>query len=1040
MGVIKLAAKKPVTTSMLMLLVLILGVTSLSRLPLDLLPAMEIPYAVVSTSYSGVGPEEMETLVTSPIESAIATVGGIKNLTSTTREGNSLVIAEFVFGTDMNFAALEMREKLDLIKGMLPSDASTPMVLKIDPSAMPIIQLSVAGEDLQALQDFAEDVLKPRLERIDGIASVSVSGGFTQQVDVIVNQEKLLGHGLTMDQVAQVLGAENLNLPGGKARLGYDDLTTRTVGQFASLEEMRLMPITLRSGGVITLGEVAEVVLATPAQTTISRVNGVHSIDVSVQKQSATNTVNVAALVRAELDKLGQEYPTTTIHMVMDQSEFIRLSISNLTQNALHGALLAILMLFIFFRSFRTTLVIAISIPISIIATFILMFYSGVTLNMMTLGGFALAVGMLVDNSIVVLENVYRFMEEGHSRFDAAVKGAAEVAMSITGSTLTTIAVFVPIVFVEGITSMIFKELALTTAMALIVSLVVALTVVPMLSAQLLKVTEKTKDVKSVTGVRKVFARFDVMFDKVLLGYRRLLRWSMANRKKTLLAGFLIFIVCMGSMLSLGAEFLPAMDEGMFSVSIRLPTGYDLKETTRVTLPIEELLLTLPEVESVSTTIGSGGNMGLSASSANRATISVQLVGRGERTRSTVQIADFVRESLVDVAGARIEVTVTQATMGGGLGGSAISISLKGKDIETLEHLSNVFIETISSVEGTREVRSNLSSAHPEIQIRVNRLAAAQYGMTSAQVANTVRTNLSGRTATRYRHGGSEINVVVRGDKRYADNAELLEQMLVSTPTGANVPLGQLATISVATGPITINRDGQARSITITGDIAGRDMRSVSRDIAASLSELHIPDGYIYTIGGQNQEMMTSFMQLGLALLLAIVLVYVILAAQFEALLQPFTIITAVPLSFSGGALLLFLTRKPISVTALIGAIILAGIVVNDAIVLIDYIDTRRKMGESREEAIENAGPIRLRPIVITTLTTVLGLIPMALGLGEGGETLAPMALVVIGGLSMATLLTLVIVPSIYTLFDDIHLWIAKKLGRTDKEVVSHGA
>jgi len=1014
MEFIKLAAKKPVTTTMLMLLVVILGVTSLSKLPLDLLPAMEIPYAVVSTSYSGVGSEEVETLITRPIESAIATVGGIKNLTSTTREGSSMVIAEFVFGTDMNFAALEMREKIDLIKGMLPSDASAPMVLKIDPSAMPIIQLSVAGEDLLELQDFAEDVLKPRLERIDGVASVSVSGGFTQQVDVIVNQEKLLGHGLAMDQLAQVLGAENLNLPGGKARLGYEDLATRTVGQFTSLEEMRLLPITLRSGGVIPLGEVAEIILTTPEQTTISRVNGVGSIDVSVQKQSGTNTVNVAALVRKELDALKQEYPTVTMHLVMDQSEFIRVSIDNLTQNALHGALLAIFMLFIFFRSMRTTLVIAISIPISIIATFILMFYSGVTLNMMTLGGFALAVGMLVDNSIVVLENVYRFMEEGHSRFDAAVKGAAEVGMSITGSTLTTIAVFVPIVFVEGITSMIFKELALTTAMALIVSLVVALTVVPMLSAQLLKVTAKTKDVKSVTGFRRIFARFDVFFENVLMGYRRLLQWSLINRKKTLLAGFLVFIVCMGSMFSLGAEFLPTMDEGLFSVSIRLPTGYDLQETTRITLPIEDMLLTIPEVESVSTIIGSGGNMGLSTGSPNRASISVQLVGRSERTRSTVEISDVVRTQLEDVVGARIEVTVSSATLGGGLGGSAISISLKGKDIETLEYLSQVFIEAISEVEGTREVRSNLSTASPELQIKVNRLAAAQYGLSSAQVANTVRANLSGRTATRYRHGGSEINVVVRGDKRYANNAELLEQMLIATPTGANVPLGQLAAISVESGPITISRDGQARSITITGDIAGRDVRSVSRDIVASLSELHVPDGYIYTIGGQNQEMMTSFIQLALALALAIVLVYVILAAQFEALLQPFTIITAVPLSFS--------------------------VVVNDAIVLVDYIDTRRKMGESREEAIVNAGPIRLRPIVITTLTTVLGLLPMALGLGEGGETLAPMALVVIGGLSMATLLTLVIVPSIYTLFDDIHLWIAKKMGRSDQRVISHGA
>jgi HAE1 family hydrophobic/amphiphilic exporter-1 len=1030
MSVIRLAVQRPVTTTMLVLIVVILGITSLTRLPIDLLPALEIPIAVISTNYSGVGPEEIERLITSPIEQAVATVGNIKNITSRTSEGASLVIAEFNFGTDMNFAALEIRENIDLIRRLLPADATNPMVMRIDPNALPVLQISLTGStDLGEMQNFAEDIIKPRLERLDGVASVTVSGGFEQQVEINVNQEKLQGYAITLDQIAQILGAENLNLPGGTSRLGDANLTTRTLGEFASLEELRALPIPLRTGGIVLLGELGEVTLGEKERTSIGRMNGLPSIGVSIQKQSGTNTVRAANLINAELAQVRREFPSIQMNTVFDQSTFIKLSIGNLVENAVVGALLAMLILLLFFRNFRTTLVIGTSIPVSIIATFTLIYYNGITLNIMTLGGFALGVGMLVDNSIVVLENVYRFMEDGHSRFDAAVKGTTEVAMSVTTSTLTTVAVFLPIVFVEGLTSILFKELALTISMSLIVSLVVSLTLVPMLCGKLL-VVEPVKD-HSVSKtarwatIKRLFIWFDNWFQRVSVAYRRLLVLCIRNRALTIAVGLAVFAVSMASILSLGSEFIPTLDEGQFSVNITLPAGGQLHDTDEVVTEIELMLRSFPEIETVRSSIGGSSGIGMRTQTTNRAAIEVQLIARDARNRSTAEVADLVRNYVSTIPGARIGVEITSSTMlGGGLAGAPLSISLKGRDVDVLRDLGELIADVVRSVEGTREVRSNVGDAVPEIQIRVNRQQAAQYGLTAAQIASSVRTTLSGRMATRYKLDGREIDVILRGDERFQEDAGFLGQIMVPTPIGSTVPLGQVADIVVDLGPFTINRDGQARTVTITSQVFGRDIGSIASEVKARLEQIEFPLGYVYDIGGQNRELREAFSQLSIALLLAIALVYMILAAQFEALLQPFTIILTVPLSFSGGALALFLTRRPLSVPALIGAIILAGIVVNDAIVLIDYVDTRRRSGETRTEAIYNAGPIRLRPIIITTLTTVIGLIPLALGLGEGGEAMAPMATAVIGGLSLATLLTLVLIPVVYTVFDDAGQWI----------------
>ncbi|SHK34609.1 efflux RND transporter permease subunit [Paramaledivibacter caminithermalis] len=1029
MNLSKIAVKRPVTIVMITFMIIILGVVSLTKLPIDLFPEIEVPIAIVSTSYSGVGSQEMEELVTKPIEEAIATVSDIENVRSISSEGSSIVVAEFAFGTDMDFATLDMREKVDMVKGLLPEEAGTPMVLKIDPNAFPIIQLSLSnGGDLAKLQVIGEDSIKPKLERLPGVASVDVSGGKENQIEVVVNMEKLNGYGLTIDRLSQILRAENLNLPGGEVKKGKQKLTIRTMGEFQSVEEISSLPITLPSGGIVYLSDIADVNMNYKEVESIVKTNGKNSINISIQKQSGTNTVKVADRVNQELEKLKNEFPDIEINVVMDQSEFIKQSIDNVIKNAIVGAVLAIFILYLFLRNVRTTFIIGTAIPISIIATFILIYFYGITLNMMTLGGLALGVGMLVDNAIVVLENIYRFRQEGYSRKEAAIKGAQEVGMAVTASTLTTVAVFLPMVFVEGITSAIFKEFSLSVAMSLGASLIVSLTLIPMLCSKFLKV-DRMQGKKHHGRFRLfdfLYDSFDKIFAKVESIYKKILNWAIGHRKSTVAIAIAIFITSMASAVMVGAEFFPETDEGQFTVNISLPEGSKLESTHEVVLEIEDSIKNIKEVETIFSTIGSTGRRFSSSNSSNTGSVYVVLKDLKDRKRSTSEVADEVRKMVMDIPGAEVGVEVTSQGMGGGTG-APISVDIKGDDLDELKKIADDLKTSIEGIEGTREVKSSFGEGIPEVQIKIKRKNASQYGLTSAQIASSIKGTILGQTATRYKFDGEEIDVVIKGDSIFKESISNLGQTSIKTPMGIDVPLNQIADISIDRGPVTINRDDQVRTVSVTSQIMGRDLGSITKDIEKVLSQYPMPEGYSYDISGQNEDMMESFEDLFMALLLAIVLVYMVIASQFESLIHPFTIMFSVPLAVSGGMFGLFITGRSLSVPAFIGIIMLAGIVVNNAIVLVDYINTRRTNGENRKEAIINAGPIRLRPILMTTLTTVLGLLPLALGIGEGAETQAPMATVVIGGLLLSTLLTLVFIPVLYTIFDDFNDFLKKK-------------
>jgi len=1030
MNISKISVKRPVTITMLVLIVVLIGAISFTELPIDLFPEIEVPVAIVATSYSGTGPQEMENLITRQIEGAISTVANIDTVSSISSEGSSIVIALFNFGVDMDMAALEMREKVDMVKGFLPEASEEPMVMKIDPNAMPIVQISLSTEgDLEGLQSLAEDTFSQRLERIDGVASVDIYGGFSREVEIAVNQNELANYGLSSSQLAQLLSASNLSLPGGSVSRGDQDLSVRVTGEFESIEDIRNMPIPLSSGDVIRLGDIAAVDLVAEDINTISRTNGADSITMSIQKQSGRNTVQVSESIQREVERLQRDYPNTKIDVVLDTADFIVQSINTVAQNAILGSLLAVLILYIFLKNLRTTLIIGVAIPISLVTSFILLFFNGITLNMMTLGGLALAVGMLVDSAIVVLENIFRFNSEGYSREEAAIQGASEVGMAITASTLTTIAVFVPIMFVEGIVGTIFRDFALTVTLSLAASLVVSLTLIPMLSSKIMKVSEREKGKKR--KLQPLYNAFDGVYDRVDGTYRKMLSRSLHRRKLTLFIALAIFVGSIASLFVVGMEFLPSTDEGMINMSIGLPLGSDIDKVDEITKKVEEELLDIPELDIISTSIG-GGNMMMGMGGGGDSSISMLLIPLSERDRSTAQVAEEIRRRVKEIPGAEISVSEASSTAMIG-SGNPINISIKGPELDELERISEDIKDLVESVNGTREVTTSLSDSMPEIQVLVNKEFAATYGLTAAQVATSVRNNAAGNIVTRLKQGGEEIDVVIRSVGGVTESMGSFQYMEISTPTGTNIPLSQIADVTVEKGPTAINRENQERVVSVSSQIVDRDLNSIVTDVEARLQGYTMPDGYSYSIGGENEEMIDAFQQLGLALALAIVLIYMVMAAQFESLIYPFIIMFTIPLAFSGGALGLFLTGRSLGVTALIGVIILSGIVVNNGIVLIDYINTLRKQGMERREAIETAGPIRLRPILMTSLTTILGLIPITLGIGEGAELMAPMGSVVIGGLILSTVLTLVVVPVMYTILDDMSQKTKAKIRRKEE-------
>lgn len=1014
--------KRSVTTAMIILMVLLIGSVALSRLSLDLFPDITFPGAAIITTYEGVGSEEIENLITKQIESSVATVEGVEGITSTSSMGSSTVVVEFNWGRDMDFAVQDLREQVDLISSMsLPENADSPMIFKFDPSMIPIMNYGVSAQGLEIdeLKEEVDDELIPRLERISGVAQVNMQGGLTREIIVSLKRDRLNHYNLDFDTITNIVRAENVNVSAGDVLQGDKEFLVRTVGKFSNLDEIRNINVPV-GNGQIKLSDVAEVRDGFADLTTLSRTNGERSLSLSIQKQTDANTVEVASAVREEIDQIRNDYPNYSFSIAMDQSEFIENSIASVSQNAVLGGLLAVIILFLFLRNIRSTIIIATAMPISIIGTFILMYFAGVNLNVISLGGLALGVGMLVDNGVVVLENIYRYRSMGEGKIEAAREGASEVGMAIAASTVTTVVVFLPIVFVEGMAGQLFKDLALTVAFSLIASLMVALTLIPMLASKILKVKPKELDKNNKEGrIKRI--------------YRGALSRALKHRWVFVL---LLVILLVGSFAlapQLGFEFMPSTDRGAFSVSYELPVGTALSRSNEVSTEIESALMNIEEVKTIIATVGSGSQRMSTSTSSHLGNISVDLVDLAERDRSTAEVMEEIRQS-INIPDVDLSVEEQQGMSGGG---APVNVKLLGDDLDILERESAKAVAAIEDIEGLREIEDSFSEGQPEYQIKVNRSIASRFGLNVSQIANTVRTAINGSTATRYEVAGDEYDIRVRLEEDQIEQMSQVPELNIQTAAGQMIPLSRIASLEITEGPVEILRKDQERHSEITADIHGVDLATVMDQIQSRLSEVELPDGYRFSYEGEFADMQESFSSLGMAFGLAIILIYMVMASQFESLVHPFTIMFTIPLAVIGVIFGMYLTNSIVSVASILGLITLAGIVVNNAIVMVDYINQLRRKGTEKIEAIITAGTVRLRPIMMTALTTILGLLPIAMGIGEGSESTQPMGIVIVSGLTFATFLTLFVIPIFYSLVTDLRAVVVAKVKGVSKEEAS---
>ena len=1018
MRIVETSIKRPVGVTMIILAILALGFVSFRNLTVDLFPEIDLPIAVVATSYEGASPQEVEQLVTRPIESSISTIEGVEMVQAQSQPGSSLVIMMFSTGTNIDDALLNVRERIDQIKIFLPTGANDPSVLRFDPQQMPVMMVSLSGDDPAQLHTLAENIVQPGFERQGGVGSVTVEGGVIEEVQVILDQQRLNQYGLSSQQILQAINSNNQSISGGVIARGTQELQIRIPGEYKSLEEIEDTLIQTPTNEFIRLTDVATVQFAEREKQGYAFVNGKEAIVLSILKKADANTVAVSDEILSSLDSIKNRLPDNVeLNVVIDTAEFIRMSIDSVIENLLLGGLFAVLILLLFLKSIRATLVIGLSIPISVIATFTLMYFSGQTVNLLTMGGLALGIGMMVDSSIVILEHIFTYRERGYSLKEAAKEGASEMGPAVIASTTTTLVVFLPIVFTQGIAAQIFKPLALTVAFSLVASLVAAITIVPMLSSRMLGKI-------SADGGRRYW--FNRLLNRVTNVYSKILRRAIKLRKTTVFATITILVGSIFLVPQLGVAFMPEADQGQIEISARTPTGTNLETTLEVAEKINEIIFEDEEyIDSAYVSVGSPGGMAFGATT-NSASYMIQLIPSNERDVTTEDLLHKWDEQLQNIAGAEIRVNILGGTISTG---DPIQIQLSGADFDVLSEISHQFTEIIADVEGVHNPRSSADRGRPEMQIVVDRDAAAEYGLTYQSVMGQISATLNGQIATQFRYEGNEFDVRVMLPKESRQNMEDIEQLKIMTPTGDQISLSTIADLELVEGPVALTRQNQQRLVTVSSGIVGRDLGSVVADIEAKLDSVNLPEGYSYSIGGEFEEMVEAFADLALALIFAIFLVYAVMAVQFENFLHPFIIMFSMPTMIVGVILGLYVTGLPFSIPAFIGLIMLAGIVVNNGIILVDYINILRRKGAERYEAIIEAGKTRLRPILMTTLTTILGMIPLSLALGEGAEAQQPLAVVIIFGLLTSMLFTLFFVPVVYTLFDDL----SQKLRRRKK-------
>jgi HAE1 family hydrophobic/amphiphilic exporter-1 len=1029
MSIPRLAIERPVTMFMISAVITLLGLISLTRLPVDLMPEFEQPTLNVRVSYPGVGPLEIEELITRPMEQAVGAVPGIIRVQSSSSEGNSQVQLNFEWGSDLSEAADEVRTRVDRMRGRLPEDADPPTIFKFDSNQLPVAQIGIEGDyDPVTLREIAQNEIAPRFERVDGVAAVTVNGGVRRQIHVELSKEKVTALNLSVNNVVQSLRQENQNTPLGEIFQGDAMFLVRSQGQFQSLEDIRNLVVMTREGVPVYLRDIAEVKDTTEQRRQFMRINGKPGVQIQVQKQSGKNTVAVARAVRAEVARVNREVPGIVMTVTQDNAVFIQRAITNVQEHALVGGILVVLIIFAFLRDFRSTLIVCTSIPVSVIGTFALLYFGGFTLNTMTFGGLALGIGMIVDAAIVVLENTHRHLHMGKDRMTAALDGSEEVWSAILASTLTHIAVFIPLLFLSGTASIMFTQLSFVVMFSLAMSLFVAVTIVPVLCSRWLKTPDEEA---AATGV---MARFYGISERFLVGmdeaYRRAIHLAL-NHRPTVIGGAAALVVLAAVLYpSIESELLPQSDEGEVNVNAELAVGTRIERTEEMLLRLEEMIKeNVPEAVTLITQGGGGGNNWQGGGgSTHRGQIRLMLVPRDQRTRTNEEIAVALRRQLSGLPGVIVRANpaggnnqITRFLSGGNNNGgsSRLQLEIRGHDLDDSRRLAQDARTMMEGIPGLADVSVGREEGRPEIAVRVDRPKAAMLGLTVSGVANTIQTNVAGTTAAQFRERGNEYPVVVRLREEDREAISDVGDVLLSTPNGQVVPAKNVLLINREAGPVQIQRKNMERMTTVNAEIEVPLSEAVA-SVESRLGQLRVPPDFAIGFGPELEEQARSFQQLQLVLILAVLLVYAVMASQYESLRDPFIIMFSVPVAAIGVVLSLLLTNTSFSMQAYIGIIMLAGIVVSNAILLVDYINTlRRRDNMPIREAVELGGRTRLRPILMTSIATMLGLVPMAIGVGEGGELQAPLARVVIGGLLTSTLVTLVLVPAIYTVFEE---------------------
>lgn len=1015
----ELSVKRPVAVTMIVLIFVVIGLYSATMLPLEMTPDMNLSMAIVVTQYKNVGSSEVENLVTKTVEGAVSSVSGINSITSQTSEGVSMVMVEFNNGTDMDKAVTDMKDKLGMIESYLPDGADEPMVMKLDTNAMPVAMMSVSvdGYDLIQTKKYIEDDVQSKLEAVNGVASVNVYGASDREIEIIVDPEKMFGYNMSFSDLISAIAAQNQNLPSGTIMGMGKKMSVRSMGKFSDIKEIEEVPLMTSTGQVIYLRDVASVNDGYSDDSSYARLNGEQSLTVSITKQSDANTVDVVTDIISVLDGIKAQNIRFSYDMTMEQASYIQDAVGSVAENAVVGGILAVLILLLFLGSIRSSLIIGLSMPVSIVTTFICMYFSGMSLNVVSLGGLALGVGMLVDNSVVVLENIFRRRKSlGEDGPTAGVRGTGEVIGAVIASVITTCIVYVPLLFIDNIMAVMFKQLAFAIIFSQVASLLVTFLLVPMLSSKIEDIDKPTR------GLGFILKPFEKFLNRMYKVYSKSLHAVLKRRKIFIAATLAVFLISLIVLGQLGMILMPSSDEGTLTVSVEMPEGTKLEDTDEVSRRIENIIAQNKNVKTISASVGSNMMSAMTgATASNTASITVTLVDKNERSVSTNDVVEELRKEIGNIAGAEITLEGSN-TMMSGMSSDEIEMQYSSNDDEALEQFIVSAQQILAGIDGVTETETSLSETKPEVRIYINTSKASRYGLSTAAASNLVYQALEGSTASRYTEAGKEYDIVVVYPDEYVKDYNELKNLRLKTPTGQWITLDDVADVKIEQGYATLTRVNQKRTVTLTGKLYGTDMQSVKMAYEAEISKLGMPEGISETAGGTYKIMIDAMSSLLAAILLGIVLMYMVMAAQFESLSQPLIILFTVPLAMIGVVLALALTSSPLSVIGCIGILMLIGIVVNNAIVLIDFINTSRKEAPDapRTELVVNAGITRMRPVLMTTITSVLGFLPMALSAASGSEMMRPLAVVLIGGLSVGTLLTLYVIPVMYTLFDDM--------------------